>query len=542
MRLSARILGLFFAFIVLLFVSKTSFAQENSTVKTYTPPSSAQVKMFTQNVFFEILSISGCQLSGYDPIDKNSACEGLGKSGGAIGTVGNMITALYTPPLHTNDYFKYLSSNFGIAKSAEAQTAGIGLQQLSPLIPIWKVFRNLVYLLFVIILAFIGIAIMLRVKVDPRTIMTVQNQIPKIIIGLALVTLSLAIAGFLIDIMWVSTYMVISVVGQADPSVPRLINGQLYNNPLGFVNILLGPQNINWNAAGAISDVVTQTLNPQFSTTKPPSSCDTGGIPLLCNIGDIFASTLGAVLNGVWAWLVGTIVGVIAFFIISIAILWSLIKLWFALLKAYIMILVHTALAPFWILAGLLPNPSGDRQSLGFGNWVREMLGNLMAFPAVIGLFMLGKIFSSSFGGNINLSDPNALNASFIPPLLGGVSGNSEIGALIGLGFILASPRIVDITKKAFKQNHQSGQDRTFGESGQGASILGGALLGRMMYRDRMGSLQGPIGGFLQTRLENSDRRTARVAKTVLKINKTDSGRSSGPTGGGTTSGGPTTG
>ena len=85
---------------------------------------------------------------------------------------------------------------------------GTGFDGLKPLLPLWTVFRNIVYILFVLVFVIIGVAIMLRLKIDPRTVMTIQNQIPKLIIGILLVTFSFSIAGFLIDIMYTSIYLI----------------------------------------------------------------------------------------------------------------------------------------------------------------------------------------------------------------------------------------------------------------------------------------------------------------------------------------------
>jgi len=45
--------------------------------------------------------------------------------------------------------------------------------------------------------------IMFRVRISPQTVITVQSALPKIIFTLILITFSYAIAGFLIDLMYV---------------------------------------------------------------------------------------------------------------------------------------------------------------------------------------------------------------------------------------------------------------------------------------------------------------------------------------------------
>ena len=55
---------------------------------------------------------------------------------------------------------------------------------------------------------------MLRIKIDPRTVMTIQNQIPRVIICIILITFSYAFAGAMIDVMWAVTYMGVNKITQ----------------------------------------------------------------------------------------------------------------------------------------------------------------------------------------------------------------------------------------------------------------------------------------------------------------------------------------
>jgi hypothetical protein len=444
---------------------------------------------FSQSLMLEILSSLSCNLSGKDLLSKNGQCLGFdpttGKlgyvqnNGGALGAMSGMIAILYTPPLHTSDFIAYMGQNFGLAKPSYAQVTGIGFKGLTPLLNAWVVFRNVVYLLFVFIFILIGLAIMLRVRIDPRTVMTIQNQIPKIIISLILVTFSFAIAGFLIDLMWVSIYVVINLMAQADPQIvassvakgiyspaPQFANDVL-NSSAGFS--LGGIHSIAFNGAGAIAGIVQKFISPD---TLPPviasASASTGvgnpgcGFPFGC-ITDAIGNTvkgvvgivlgpIGDIVGGVISNVISWVVGVAAYLILIIALLWALLRLWFALLKAYISILIDVIFAPFWIISGLIPG----QQSAGFGAWLRDIVGNLAAFPAAIMMFLLAKLFSDSFitsagtTGGSNLFTGNISSTAFVPPLIGN-NASSYIASLIAIGVILATPGIVDMTKKAFK-------------------------------------------------------------------------------------------
>ncbi|MBI3070324.1 MAG: hypothetical protein HYY87_03410, partial [Candidatus Levybacteria bacterium] len=328
---------------------------------------------WTQNVMIEVMAAATCQLAGIDPVNPNQKCLGVdpktnsigfvdsstgsGQAGGAIGLMGNLIALTYTPPLRTGDYFSYLAQNFGIAKPAYAQAQGIGFKGLEPLMGLWIAFRNIVYLAFVLVFVVIGVAIMLRVKIDPRTVMTIENQIPKIIVGLLLVTFSFAIAGFLIDAMWVSIYLLINVILGVNPKIAADISAITQStDPLAAANIA-GGSGGNLGGLGAIvgaaSDAISGMVSKLFDNPvgrgligfiggivgavfggKVASAFDS--IPLVGSIiGFLAGAAIGATIT---TQLADFITKTIALLIIAIALLWALIRLWFELIKAYIFI------------------------------------------------------------------------------------------------------------------------------------------------------------------------------------------------------------
>ena len=418
----------------------------------------------------EIMSALTCQLTGIDPVNHSQSCLGVDQKtgkigfvkngGGAIGIMGSFIAVTFTPPIHTVDYVNYISKNFGLTKQAYAQQQGIGFQGIQPLMKIWIAFRNITYLLFVLVFVLIGLAIMLRVRIDPRTVMTIQNQIPKIIIGILLVTFSFAIAGFLIDFMWVFVYLVINIISNASGINLSTIPNNLLENPIGFTNNIpfagVGPTGILGiviTTSDAVKTIVTSLFGPAVITVHPAQQQQqnitqtiidnilvftvppAAGIKAIFDLwgiaGDVILKSLGVVIGG--------IAGILAFLIIAIAILWALFRLWFQLIVAYIGILFDVILAPLWIVAGVLPGVN-----VGFGTWIRDIVGNLAAFPTAIAMFLFGMVFINAFGETQNTGD-------FVAPLIGNPGSINLIGALIGLGIILYTPKVVDMVRNAIK-------------------------------------------------------------------------------------------
>lgn len=424
----------------LFFLSSPSLAQAKTEQANYpvtntNPDVPNTLHNWTQNVMIEVMSSLVCQLTGIDPVNINQGCLGVdqktGKigfmpspqTGGAIGVMGNMISMLYTPQIHTSDYFQNLAQNFGITKTTYAQEApnGVGFEGLKPLLGLWSAFRNIIYLVFVIVFVVIGLAIMLRVKIDPRTVMTIQNQIPKIIIGILLVTFSYAIAGFLIDIMYVSIHIIGNILISADPNLNKELITQLYTEPNPF------------QAAGHVGANGGNSFIGLWNLIFSPAK----GIGEI--IGSIITSLLGGWGGFITRFIFGGIAGILAFLVIAIALFIALFRLWFALIFAYINVLLDVVLAPFWIMGSLVPG-----SPINVSGWLRHLIANLAAFPATIAMLLLGKIFMDVFG------DADVAK-HFVPPLIGDRASPKAIGAIIGLGIILMTPNVVNMLKTALK-------------------------------------------------------------------------------------------
>ncbi len=438
---------------------------------------------YTQNVTIEVMSAFSCQLTGIDPTNPNQQCLGVDQKtgkigfvengGGAIGVMSHMISVLYTAPLHTADYFNYLASNFGIVKTTHAQ--GTGFEGLKPLLGPWTAFRNIVYLIFTIVFVVIGLLVMFRVKIDPRTVMTIQNQIPKIIVGIVLVTFSYAIAGFLIDMMYSSIYLIGNVITSASKQSPAVVTRLVQSdNPFSAADDTVGIGNTIGSVGGStggfiktifdnpigriVTGVVFGALGKILGSSLPGFITSFAGIvPGAGTLaGNILTNLFEITTKGIFSWIfagtfaatglalapqIGQAIGTfIAWVIISIAILWSLFKLWFTLIYAYIYILIDVVLAPFWIAGGIIPG-----QPVTFGGWLRHILSRIAAFPTTIGLFMLGKVFIDAFGTD---------QKGFVPPLIGNPTDTNALGSIIGLGIILLSSNVVNITTKLFKAPH----------------------------------------------------------------------------------------
>ncbi len=524
-------------------ITGVSFAQESqpSTLPAKTayplntnPDVPQNFHTYTQSVFIEILAGATCIFSGVDILSEDGRCLGIdtatkkigyvdsSQSIGLIEVTGNLIGATYNMPASSGTYAKYLASNFGITNTTYAQSVcgnttgfgcGIGFEGLEPVLNIWRVFRNLAYLAFVLIFVIIGLGIMFRLNIDARAVMSVQNQLPKIILALVLITMSYAIAGFMIDMMYLSIYLMVNLFASNGLATVNNIS-----NPYNAAGSLGGISNIAEPAAESVVSVFVSIFDGSFGNNVAKIVTGIVGGFLGAKAGGFLGMTsklLGAagpwgaaagiglqlgtaVIGGAIASAKGPsiiqfVAGIIVYLVIMIAILSALFRVWFLLIKTYIFILLDVIFAPFFIMAGLLPGSPGG----GFSSWFRSMLGNLAAFPTVLTLFLVGAAIQNQ------LKDGDSVN-NFIPPLVGSLSDDSarSIGSLIGLGIILIMPESVNIAKSMFKSPERKLASAIWEPIGKGQGTLT-KFIGNPIQKSLRKESDG-TRGFLRGALEDT--------------------------------------
>lgn len=475
-KLLFALLLLFFFF---AFFSKATLAQSPAIEPSQQPAKTSyplntnpdvpqNFHTYSQSVLIELLAGTACMIGGVDVLSSDGKCLGidpitrkLGYSSsensiGLIGMMGNLIGSTYNLPASSGIYVQYLASNFGVTRTSYAEFGtGIGFEGLKPVLGIWKVLRNLSYTAFILIFILIGLGIMFRINIDARAVMTIQNQLPKIVLALILITLSYAIAGFLIDMMYLSIYLIVNLFNSQGLAT---VNNM--SNPINAVGSLGGIHGIATPAAEGLVGVIKEIFEGTFGGTLSKLVQTTLGTLLSGTAARGIGSLLGGVVGGAAGGaLLGTIIGsaiglaygsnilhmvagVIVYLVLVVAILQALFRTWFLLVKAYIFIFLDVIFAPFFIMAGLLPGSPGG----GFGSWIRSLLGNLAGFPTVLTLFLVGSAVQAQLKDGVEFGN-------FIPPLVGSPGSDSvkSIGSLIGLGIILIMPESVTIAKGIFK-------------------------------------------------------------------------------------------
>jgi hypothetical protein len=365
--------------------------------------------------------------------------------------VSSFFKTISSNPISLSSYLRDVRSNLRLVPKAEAQ--GFGFQAANPTMNLWKIARNFSYALLIIVLVAMAFMIMFRVKISPQTVITVQSALPKIVVALILITFSYAIAGLLIDLMYVAIGIITALITS---STPRLTTAG-WSETFNLIT--------NLNAFDMFMRYWVMYL-----------------------VGTFFTIFSGAFPVAFFAFLFS----IIAFFVL----LWYSIKVIILLLKTYIQIMVLVIVAPFQILLGTI------MPGAGFGPWLRNMAANLAVYPVVSLMFILAFLFVRA-----GLPDwwPSSLtffklNEAFLsgtpwdPPMTFGTGGTNTsklLWILLSYGVVIMIPKVAEII-----QGFMSGKPFAYGAAvGEAVGPIKGAGLYGAAYGLGLGRRAfGPTG------------------------------------------------
>ncbi|HET7098627.1 MAG TPA: hypothetical protein VFI61_00095 [Patescibacteria group bacterium] len=284
-------------------------------------------------------------------------------------------------PISGIGYIHQKINNFHLIPEAHAQ--GVGFDAVNPIQKLWVAFRNLTFGLMVIVVLIMAFMIMFRVKVSPQAVITVQSALPKVALGLILITFSYAIAGLMIDLMYLVMGLLASFISSAGSGI----------STLNAIDVFKGLNNEN---------ILSLSILYFFY--------------YICGIFSIFAGHMTGVTTGILFGIGYVVISFIMTIVIVIVLFISIFKILWLLIKTYAMILIQVVMGPIQILIGTV-TPFG-----GAGAWLKGLAANLAVYPVVsfmyvLSFFFLAQGFSSAFPvSNI----PTNLSTSV--PVIGGLS------------------------------------------------------------------------------------------------------------------------
>lgn len=268
-----------------------------------------------------------------------------------------LATVFQERPMSGITYFKNKFRNLNLIPEAHAQTAaGFGFQALQPIQGLWQVARDISYSLFVLISIALAFMIMFRVKLSPQVVISVQSALPKIAVGLILVTFSYAIAGFMIDLMYVVIGLIGLLLSNGDPGFARDIFRFCTE---GFRSSYL--------SIGGFIGIAFTLIMMQFMIAI-------GFITGISSITNV-AITIIAILALVYFIIVTFLVTIRTFILIF---------------KTLAKIFILTIIAPIQITLGII------FPQVGFSLWFKSFASALAVFPAIGLLSLLAFLFCLS--------------------------------------------------------------------------------------------------------------------------------------------------
>ena len=358
----------------------------------------------------------------------------------AIGGLSRYIAMMYsTPPADLALWIQDTGQTLGfLPKQVFAQgiTQGIGYSGLTLLLPIWKAFRNIAYFLLAAVMIVVGFMVMFRKKIDPKTVVSVQNALPRIIVTLLLITFSYAIVGIMIDLMYLVILLLVGVFKSTNLLPP----------PSGLLSAIGYKTNEAVFARGGLF-AVFQALFP-------------GGIFSIFSIGDLatdiigwnlitslavgsIGAGIGLLFTGPGA-IVGAVAGAVGIpilltFLLSLTLLFVFVRLFFMFLTAYVNIVLALLIGPIQLLLEAFPG------SNSFSSWIKNLLSNLVVFPVSAAMFMLAITFSTFADAN------DSIGKIWSPPFLSLSPSAQSVAALFSLGVLMIIPTVVNSIKETLK-------------------------------------------------------------------------------------------
>ncbi len=441
-------------------------------------------------------------------------------------SVSGQIAKIFVYPyLNPPASFTYWASN-GLHNAGfihKTYAMGIGTASIQSLIPVWKAMRDISYLLIVLILVTIGFMIMFRTKINPQTIVSVENSLPRVILTLIYITFSFAIAGLLIDIMYISIALIVTVFSHINgwntqKEIASYMNsgfGSIAGKLMGGKGIIHDVGNIFYTLPtkiififgaeiGWILRVIFTIISfvivlmifrkfPGFGSINTAFNNLFENVDAGINFGGVvkiasglpkalWKAVTGSILTAVLVPIASLIlapfiIGLIIFF----TILYVLFRIIFLLISAYIKIILYVIFAPILILLNTLPGKDA------FKSWLQNLTAELITFPAVITILVTGSTII-----NINVTR----KTFFTPPFFSGLSID-VITYLIGMAFLFMTPDLVQVVKKLLVPKPLPMPELGLGTFFGSVGAMGGGAMTGLQYASTA-SYVGFLGGFLK--------------------------------------------
>ncbi len=347
-------------------------------------------------------------------------------NGGAIGSIVSGIAYLYQSPTSTGEYIADIGRNLGLVKSAYAQNVqGSGESIVKPIKSLYLFVQKIAFILYTLVFVIVGFMIMFRRKMNQQTVVNIQNALPKLVVGLLLITFSYFISSLIVDLAFIGIQIVAAIFISNIATVPNglgdaaVIDGLAKNSnilTLYGTSINQGLKDQFWNLVGGSFETVKSAFVTPFVGPQGGGFAKT--IVTMMNAQQIAG---GLLISGATSFIVSLLLPLVLIVALTI----QFFRLFMSLLNSYITILVSTLLSPLIILYASIPGQGGKMDL-----WWKNLLAHSLVFPAIF----LGFLFAG-----VILGDTSAWTAA--PPFFGGLD-TRLLQLIVAYGILLGLPAI----------------------------------------------------------------------------------------------------
>lgn len=250
-------------------------------------------------------------------------------------------------------YARDILENTPFIKTAYAADAP---SPLPAILDIWKEMRNLSYIFFTAVFIALGFMIMFRKRIDPQTVVTVQNSLPRVILALVLITFS---------------YPIVAIIFSLSGPLGTLVKNT-FANAFG---------------AGQIVNLIVRVVLAAVA-----------GFLISIPAGGLMGLAIGLLLG-----------------ILFVAIIIALAIIIITFISRLGKVAILTVLAPFIFLMGAMP---GNEKTIL--NWFKNILSLTLQIPALTFILWFGLSIATTLSSLTGVGDMGIfLVSAILNPLIG---------------------------------------------------------------------------------------------------------------------------
>ncbi|HNQ31435.1 MAG TPA: hypothetical protein PKG71_02325 [Candidatus Woesebacteria bacterium] len=408
---------------------------------------------------------------------------------------GLLSETLRHPPSSFYYWARGTLENAGFVPQTYAQ--GIGFAALTSFQPIWKVFRNIAYLVIVIVIMIVGFMVMFKVGGGGKNAVTLESALPKLVIALLAISMSYALAGLFIDIMYISVALIINLMGPVSgmnaATQTKMIGGVITGGSQDLFFMLMG--NIGqsdgnyYNLAGSLYSLVPTYMqrvidgllnsfvigvighwratsnfnaNPVYpgATATPGNNVRdsltyigralTNVVRRISPIDDLLTSlssrghgalpisTIANIAQIILGMIVGSLLGSVLvrtalMFLLILGMVVIYFRLFFTLLVNYVEIIISILVAPLALMLEAIPGQNA------FMNWMKSLFVNLSVYPIVLVVVLIARAIMNVSAATVPM---------WSPPFIVNITDQTSLQTLVGAVLIYSLPNII----KGYKQ------------------------------------------------------------------------------------------